>query len=120
MSIEGCCTIDDGEAPAFYRRKQVKARKSHRCIECSDEIPSGNVYERVTGKWDGRLDTFATCLRCVHVRTIAFHGFVHGSVVEDFRECYEFDFTKGGLPDDFKPCWQEDVRRPRHAPAGGW
>lgn len=65
----GMCSCDyDGEAPEFYRIDIVKARKEHRCCECSDMIKPGDVYERISGKWDGEVYTCKTCVVCSRIR----------------------------------------------------
>lgn len=45
--------------PEFYSEQRVKARKPHTCCETGRVIPKGEFYWRMTGKWDGDLQTFA-------------------------------------------------------------
>jgi hypothetical protein len=45
-----------------------KARKEHKCCECSRIIGVGEEYQRWAGKWDGTVESFKTCLRCVEIR----------------------------------------------------
>jgi hypothetical protein len=98
-----CCCYDY-DPPEFYRAVIRTARHAHRCCECGEEIAPGRKYECVTGKWDGRLDSFKTCARCVNVRTDFFKcGFLHGGLVESFFDCYDFDYREG-IPPDFAPC----------------
>lgn len=85
------CYCDPGETPAFYGKSTPKARASHKCTECGRLIAPGESYERVTGKWDGRLDTFKTCCRCVALRThiqahVPCFCWEHGNLLENFRD----------------------------------
>lgn len=59
------CNCYDGDAPAYFVQKIRKARKDHNCIECGKIIKSGQKYEHISGLWDGRPDSFSTCLPCV-------------------------------------------------------
>lgn len=77
----------DGDAAICYEEKIVKARKPHRCYECHDTIPAGEQYERVSGIWEGKWETYHFCLPC---REIA-HEFSEGAIQfgvmwEDFHE----------------------------------
>ena len=58
----------DYETPAFYFDKLVKARNQHKCSECGKRINKDEIYERVNGKWDDRIDTYKTCSRCLDLR----------------------------------------------------
>ena len=66
MSSDCSCDFDQ---PAFYNRTTPRARKPYRCEECNGQILPGEQYERVTGKWEGYVDTYLTCERCVDLRT---------------------------------------------------
>lgn len=54
--------------PEFYERSIVAARKEHHCCECGTVIVKGERYERVSGKWEGDMETFKTCMPCVELR----------------------------------------------------
>lgn len=72
-----CAIEDEGycDSPEFCHEKIVKARKPHKCCECHDEIPAGAKYESCTGKWDGDLQTYKTCMLCVEIRNkFSCHG----------------------------------------------
>lgn len=59
------CGCEDGEPPEFYRERLIsRARKAHRCCECSRAIPVGAAYRYTAGKWDGCFNEYTTCLRC--------------------------------------------------------
>lgn len=49
----------------FYTETWPKARKDHKCCECNQPITKGEHYRRVFGKWEGEIDTFSTCQRCL-------------------------------------------------------
>lgn len=58
----------DYEAPAFAHEKMVKARKFHRCGDCTRSILPGEVYQRINGKWDGILCRVQICADCRLIR----------------------------------------------------
>ncbi len=60
----------DGEHPSFFQTSTPLARKAHRCCECCEPIPQGAKYHRASGKWNGEVDSFATCLRCAQARDL--------------------------------------------------
>ena len=74
----------DYEQPSFYDKHKPVARKEHRCCECGRVIRKGEEYERVTGMWDGYIDTFKTCQYCVSLR-------------DAFNEMKCFCWAHGGL-----------------------
>lgn len=91
MSYDCACNYD---SPEFYHREIRKARKQHQCEECSGYILPGERYEHVRGKWNGDVDTFKTCERCVDLRTWVKNNvpclcWAHGNGTEDCREAVE-------------------------------
>lgn len=54
--------------PSFCNVIHRVARKRHTCSECHGHIEPLDVYERATGCWDGRVETFKTCLHCEDAR----------------------------------------------------
>lgn len=75
---------DYGRAEDFYRVANPAARKPHKCLECGRQIGKGEVYQRVTGKWDGEISTFITCRQCAEIRNVFSCG--EG---ETFGNCWE-------------------------------
>jgi hypothetical protein len=59
------CECGDYDPPEFLRERRVKANKPHECCECLQTIEKGETYQNASGKWDGRLETFRTCLGCL-------------------------------------------------------
>lgn len=57
------CNGDDNPPEGFCETKP-KARRSHRCCECGRLIPSGEVYVRSWGKWDGNIGTYRQHVDC--------------------------------------------------------
>jgi len=55
-------------SPDIIKYSNVKAKKVHICIECTYKIPVGEVYEYVTGLWNGTWGTYKTCLKCQKLR----------------------------------------------------
>jgi hypothetical protein len=58
----------DFEAPQAFQQAMRKARKSHQCCECGQEIAPRSWYEYSSGIWEGRPDSFKTCTTCVEIR----------------------------------------------------
>jgi hypothetical protein len=58
----------DGYAE-IYETRWPKARKEHRCGECARVIPKGEVYQRVSGKFDGEFFDDITCSQCAEIRS---------------------------------------------------
>lgn len=101
MEDMDCCALSDdydAERPDFYNQSMVKARKEHRCHECRDPILKGTRYEAVTGKWDGRVETYRTCVSCVEIRDhfACGNGYVIGRLWEDMHENFFPDMKAGG------------------------
>lgn len=63
--------VCDGDPPVFYCKTIRRARKEHKCYECSGRILPGEQYEEVCAKWYDfdSIDTIRTCERCVDLRT---------------------------------------------------
>lgn len=79
----------DYEQPSFYRAVERTAAKPHRCCECGGTIQSGEKYEYVSGKWDGRPGSFHTCEACAYLRdSLAADSvcFQHGGLFEEYYE----------------------------------
>lgn len=80
-------TSGDGDLPEFCSTEIVKARKAHRCVECRDVIAIGQRHERTSGKWDGEINSFRTCLLCVEIRAAFMcEGWTYGLLWEDVEE----------------------------------
>ncbi len=86
--------IGDLDMPEFSSTSVRRARKLHSCCECGEAIAPGTRYEYVAGKWDGEMDTHATCLPCAAIRE---HycpcGWIYGALREHLEECLGFDYT---------------------------
>lgn len=91
MSYDCYCDYDE---PDFYARSVRKARKHHKCEECSGTVAPGEKYEHVAGCWDGYVSTMKTCERCYDIRTwvknnVPCFCWAHGSMIDDAREAVE-------------------------------
>lgn len=78
----------DGDAPTFYRKKEVKARKAHECSECLGAIKRGDLYLTAVGVWEGCFETFKTCLDCVSIGRAFYCGglWIHGCLWGEIGE----------------------------------
>lgn len=56
------------DAPEFYRVVNRKARKKHKCCECSSTIEIGEIYRIDSLKEEGEICSFKSCLDCGSVR----------------------------------------------------
>lgn len=54
--------------PDLFQQNTVQARKVHRCCECGENIFKGDRYVRTVGVWDGKLETYKTCVDCDSLR----------------------------------------------------
>jgi len=91
------CTCDVYDSPDFEAYGFRRAFKEHRCVECRRIIHRGARYAYYTQKWEGRVSTTKTCLRC-DALSVAFHA------VKDEPHCtYEF----GGLRQAIRECADE-------------
>jgi hypothetical protein len=88
----------DGDTPEFFSETISKARKAYQCCECQTAILVGTSYERATGKWDGALSVYRTCLPCVEIR-VAFccNGWTYGQLWESAAEGFFEVMTTGCL-----------------------
>jgi hypothetical protein len=59
------CDMDGAE---FIKEELRKAKIPHRCGECGYQIPVGEHYEYVYGRWDGVTSVHKTCERCLDLR----------------------------------------------------
>lgn len=54
----------DGSSPSAFWVETPKARKDHKCCECSGTIKAGETYTRYSGIWDGERASYKTCADC--------------------------------------------------------
>ena len=90
MSMTCDCSIDSGamECLQYPTSKIVKARKTYRCCECREEIPTGTRYEYFKGVYDGEWSHYRTCLICKQIREdYCPHGWMFETLYETIAEC---------------------------------
>lgn len=98
----GCdcsCDYDDGEHPAVHTEQVVRARKTHVCCECGEEIKVGEQYERAKGLWDGSWGTYTTCIPCMRIRDDLCSCFIYGHLRETVWDCLGIDLVTGETRD---------------------
>lgn len=112
-----CCPLSnsDDDGPSFLCVEIRKAAKSHECCECEDPILQGTKYEYTTGKWDGSVSSYKTCLLCMEIRNhfgerrgpdeseedgYCTGGWVYGHLWHDLGESLFPAMTAGG------PCFE--------------
>lgn len=74
-----------------------KARKPHKCYECSRTIEPGERYQRFVGKWEGEIQRYDTCASCEEIRTVfsCGEGWTWGQLWEDMYELAFPNLTTG-------------------------
>lgn len=85
------CSCEDGDPVDVSVHERRKARKEHKCGECSRPIPVGTVHDYWRWLFEGSWESFRICPRC-EVRRKAFsiaEGCrpMLGSLNETLREC---------------------------------
>lgn len=87
----------DCDGPAFFSEYMRKARTIHRCTGCGRVIASKEVYEYVSGLWDGDFCVFKTCKDCLSMRKEFFKTFTYTAIWHDLREYV--NNCDGGVPE---------------------
>lgn len=89
--------------PQAFQEQICRARKLHRCYECQTEIQPGTFYHYASGVWDGRPDSFRTCLECNGLRQYLTDGYTFGGLHEEISYLIE----EGWRPPDgaVVPAW---------------
>lgn len=97
--MECTCTIsvDHDGGPEAFKKIVRTARKEHRCDECYRTIMPGEKYEYVSGIWDGRPESYKTCLDCVSLRETFFDSWCYTQVWDDFND--EFGCVGAVVPE---------------------
>lgn len=85
MSGDYCGCDDPAEV---YCAARHKARKVHRCDECSAQIQSGETYERTFMIFEGEAVVYRTCAPCLALRDfvtahVPCFCVCHGNMIED-------------------------------------
>jgi len=50
---------------SFWKSREHKARKVHKCLYCGRTIEVGEIYDRETGVFEGDFNDYCLCLRCL-------------------------------------------------------
>jgi hypothetical protein len=93
----GCsCSCDfDGEPVEVFTSRIVKARKEHKCSECSEAIKKGERHLYYTSKCEGEWFTDRSCLVCVAIAEDLCCGkYSFGGLRDMLIENCGFDYTK--------------------------
>jgi len=62
-----CFYSDDGYAE-FYREKEVKARKEHKCYECCKTVLKNEIYQYIFTVFEGNVSVIKICSKCKNIR----------------------------------------------------
>lgn len=88
MSCQDVCMSADYDGSSeFVTDAMRKARKAHKCDECGAAIAPGELYENISGKFDGDFFSQKTCVVCMEIgKTFYCGGRILGTLWEDLRE----------------------------------
>ena len=94
-----CACIDgadsaDGVVELLTTTKR-KARKTHKCVECSGDIMQGQYYEHSKYLWEGEWFEDKTCPACLEIRNEYFCSWMSGCIWDELKMS-DFDLS---LPD---------------------
>lgn len=84
-------SYSDCDLPSFYDVREVKAKKTHHCCECSAPILVGEAYTYCLGKWSGDFQCYKQHNLCANacrwIRDQSDDGCIaFGSLKEWFHE----------------------------------
>lgn len=86
----------DYDTPDVFEQSSVTARKFHQCDECRGWIAMGETYRKSFGVWDGKAQSFKTCVDCLQ-----FVDWAEEQYGDDI--CYSF----GNMIHDVGDCLHE-------------
>lgn len=85
----GVCLSGFDGTSEFCHKNNRRSRKLRWCIECQKKIQKGEIYEASSGKTDGDLWSFTTCLVCAEIAEAFYcNGRIFGGLLwEEMEEC---------------------------------
>ena len=89
--------------PTFCVERFPTARKRHRCCECRGFVEPFDIYQHVSGMWDGDFNTFKTCPHCLQARDF----YIEDLGSRDFRDPDDGQFCFGQLFEDMREAADE-------------
>lgn len=95
-----CIYVNDCESfPDFFTKAIRKARKVHKCGECSREIQPGEKYEYYSGRYEDKFSVYKTCLDCVSIRKAFFcEGYFFEMIHDDLQN--HIEYLNGEISED--------------------
>lgn len=109
-----CLSSWDGDGYSDFCKTVVrKARKPHECSECGKQILPGEKYEHATGKTEGDMWAFDTCLICSEIaETFYCDGRLFGGMLwEEMNEIAFPQMTTGCLDRLTSAAAKQEVMR---------
>lgn len=89
------CMVDYAdEMYRIWRKREVRARQSYKCIECGRDIEKGETYQLASGLHSEGWDTWHTCLHCAWAAEWLLsecNGYLHAGVRENLEEHWTED-----------------------------
>lgn len=109
MDFECACDLGVDETSEMIEEKTIKARKEHKCGECGATIKTGEEYYSEKSVYEGRFDTYKTCLPCKEVRDkYLTRGWFWEQIWSDLRECLCGDIPLQDF-EKFSPAAQQKI-----------
>lgn len=87
------------ESAEVYICKHPKARKDHKCCECGGTILKGETYNKHSGIWEDRPNSFKVCTDCDKLREKIGLENLRGDDQVYFEELHEFVFNGEDVED---------------------
>ena len=82
-----CIDMDVNDYSEVLSDIMPTARKEHRCIECNRAIHIGEKYRKENTIYDGRFETYKTCIDCNSIRNeFICGGWYWGEILEAVAE----------------------------------
>ena len=100
--------MSDYEQPSAFTKKERKARVTHKCCECRQDINIREVYEYCSGIWDSTPDSYKTCLSCVTLRDDYQEKTGEELCFEGLREGISQAFSRGYGVEEFSIDYPEN------------
>lgn len=93
--MSGECNVDfegisgDADPVEFFDRREVKARKSHVCIECKGTIAVGERHSYIVYTFEGKFCSERICLGCHEVAAEFTFDIYGGTLWSHFADEWE-------------------------------
>ncbi len=96
QEFECDCSDYGGEYFDFSHETRRISPGGIRCVECGEEIPAGQTYQQIIGRYEEWEGEYHTCLTCVAIRRhYCPWGYLIGGLRVAIEECLGMDYITG-------------------------